>query len=296
MKWDKNLIPNQKGEIIIITGASSGLGKETARVLSKKQAEVIIAVRNLKKGKKVIEEMLNENPNAKLTLKKLDLSNLESVREFAKDIINEYTQLNVLINNAGVMFSPYSETKDGFELQMGTNHFGHFALTGLLMPLLKKSDNSRVVMLSSSGHTMGNINFSDINWGNRKYNPHKAYGDSKIANLYFTYELAKKLEKSANHPKVTVAHPGWTATELQRHSGVMSVLNNFFSQKVDMGILPILRAAFDESAKPGDFFGPKDFFHMKGYPMKHRSNKLSYNMEKAKKLWEISELMTGVKY
>ncbi len=296
IKWDSNNIPSQKGKVVIITGATSGLGKEATKVLADKNATVIMAVRNVKKGESVISEIKNEFPSADISVRELDLTSLESIETFAEGITNDFDRLDILINNAGIMMCPYSKTKDGFEIQMGTNHFGHFALTGYLMPLLKKTKDSRIVATSSAAHNMGNIDFSDINWEKRKYNTQRAYGDSKIANLYFMYELVKKIENEENAPKVTAAHPGWTRTELQRHSGLASFLNNFFSQNVKMGTLPTLRAAIDLEAKSGDYYGPRGFMEMKGYPVKVKSNKLSHDEEAARKLWEVSEKLTGVKY
>ena len=295
-KWSSNHIPNQKGRVAIITGATSGLGKEAARVLAGKNAKVVLAVRNVEKGKKAISEIEKEFPTAELVARALDLTSLESIKSFAEGIINDFDRLDILINNAGIMMCPYSKTKDGFEIQMGTNHLGHFALTGRLMPLLKKTKNSRIVATSSAAHNMGNIDFSDINWEKRKYNTQKAYGDSKIANLYFMYELVKKLENEENAPKVIAAHPGWTRTELQRHSGLVSFLNNFFSQNVKMGTLPTLRAALDQEAKSGEYYGPRGFMEMKGYPVKVKSNKRSHDAEAANKLWKLSEKLTGVKF
>ena len=295
-KWTVENIPDQTGRIVIITGSTSGLGKEAARVLSGKKASVIMAVRNVKKGEGVVNEIKNESPDADVTIRELDLSSLSSIKTFAEGITNDFDRLDILINNAGVMMCPFSKTKDGFEIQMGTNHLGHFALTGLLMPLLKKTDGSRVVATSSMAHRTGNIDFSDLNWEKRKYKTIQAYGDSKLANLYFTYELAKRLGSAGNNPKATVAHPGWTATELQRHAGVFSFLNNFLAQGVDIGTLPTLRAAIDPDAKPGDYFGPSHFFEMRGYPVTVASNKRSHDEEAARRLWEISEELTGVRY
>lgn len=294
--WKNDNIPDQKGRIVIITGATSGLGKEAARVLSGKNATVIMAVRNTEKGEKAAEEIRKEFPGAEISVRSLDLSSLQSVQDFADGINKEFDRLDVLVNNAGIMMCPYSKTQDGFEIQMGTNHLGHFALTGHLMPLLKKTRDSRVVATSSAAHNMGNIDFSDLNWENRKYNTQRAYGDSKIANLYFTYELMRKFNGDENAPIITAAHPGWTRTELQRHSGLASFLNNFFSQNVKMGTLPTLRAAIDVDAQSGDYYGPKGFMEMKGYPVKVKSNKRSHDIEAARKLWELSEEMTGVKY
>lgn len=295
-KWTSSKISDQQGRVVIVTGATSGLGKEASRVLAGKNASVILAVRNTSKGEKVAEEIRKEFKNADVSVRALDLSNLESVKQFSAEILKDYKRLDILINNAGVMMCPFSKTADGFEIQMGTNHLGHFALTGLLMPLLKKTENSRIVSTSSMAHNMGNIDFSDLNWENRKYKTSRAYGDSKLANLYFTYELMRKLKGEVNGPKVLAAHPGWTRTELQRHSGFFSFLNPVLSQGVEMGTLPTLRAAIDEQASSGDYYGPKGFMEMKGYPVKVKSNKRSQDKVAAQKLWKLSEEMTGVSY
>ncbi len=292
--WSVENIPNQTNKIIIITGATSGLGKEATKVLAKKNATVVMAVRNTKKADIVANEIRLDYPEAKLDIRQLDLGSLKSIKAFTSNFLKDYDKLDILINNAGVMACPYSKTEDGFEIQMGTNHFGPFALTGLLFDLLKKTPNSRIVSTSSFAHLRGNINFSDINWETRKYNTAKAYADSKIANLYFTYELAKKCQDG--HPLVTVAHPGWTKTELDRHSGIAAFLGNILAQKVDMGTLPTLRAAFDSEAKSGHFYGPNGLFGIKGYPVKVKSNELSHSETIAKELWEVSQKATGVNY
>lgn len=295
-KWDVTNIPDQKGRVVIITGATSGLGKEAARVLSGKSASVIIAVRNFKKGESVANEIRKEFSDADVTVQELDLTSFTSVKNFSDGFVKDYDRLDILINNAGIMFCPYSKTQDGLEIQMGTNHFGHFALTGYLMPLLKKTKGSRIVATASVAHKSGNIDFSDINWEKRKYKSIQAYADSKIANLYFTYELARKFKSNPDAPKVTAAHPGWTRTDLQRHSGVLRFLNTFFSQGTDMGALPTLRAAIDPIAESGDYFGPSKFFEMHGHPVKVKSNKRSHDKQAALQLWELSEKLTGVEY
>lgn len=295
-KWDASRIADQTGRVIIVTGSTSGIGKETARVLAKKNATVILAVRNVKKGEAVADEIRQEYAAAELSVRDLDLASLESVGAFAEAINRDYDRLDVLINNAGIMMCPYCQTQDGFEIQMGTNHLGHFALTGLLMPLLEKTEGSRIVALSSGAHAMGSIDLSDLNWEERNYNTQRAYGDSKLANLYFTYELARRLESNGNNPRVTAAHPGWTATDLQRHSGLMRFMNVFLAQNVEMGALPTLWAAFDEDAKAGDFFGPEGMFHMRGYPVVQDSSELSHDEHMARELWRVSEEMTGVRY
>jgi NAD(P)-dependent dehydrogenase (short-subunit alcohol dehydrogenase family) len=295
-KWNTNNISDQKDRVIIITGATSGLGKEATKVLASKNATVIMAVRNTTKGEAVAAEFKKALPNAKLDIRKLDLGSLASVKSFAAEINSSYDRLDILINNAGVMMCPYSKTEDGFEIQMGTNHMGHFALTGLLMPLLKKTKNSRIVATSSMAHKQGNIDFDDINWETRDYKTGKAYSDSKIANLYFAYELARKLEGDSNAPTVVTSHPGWTKTELDRHSGVFEFFGNIIAQKVDMGTLPTLRAAIDKESKSGDYYGPEGFLEMRGYPIIVKANEMAHNTAKAKQLWEMSEKMTGVQY
>ena len=294
--WSTDDISDQKGKVIIITGATSGLGKEATRVLIQKNASVIMAVRNVKKGNDAKKEFLQEFPSASISVKELGLSSLESIKQFADTMNSELDKLDILINNAGVMMCPYSKTTDGFELQMGTNHLGPFALTGRLMTLLKKTPDSRVVVTSSLGHRQGKINFSDLNWENRKYKAMGAYADSKIANLFFTYKLVDKLKNDPQAPILCAAHPGWTRTELQRHSNVFSFLNNFFSQSVKDGTLPTLRAATDPNVKPGDYYGPSRFSEMHGSPIKVKSNELSHNSEVAQQLWDLSEQLTTVKY
>ncbi|MFT4740916.1 MAG: NAD(P)-dependent dehydrogenase (short-subunit alcohol dehydrogenase family) [Algoriphagus sp.] len=294
--WSNKDIPNQKDRTIIITGASSGLGKEAAKVLSSKNATVILAVRNVQKAETVAEEIRSDFPNAKLDIRSLDLGSLDSVKAFSKGILSDYNNLDVLINNAGVMMCPYSKTKDGFEIQMGTNHLGHFALTGLLMPLLERTKDSRVVATSSIAHKTGRINLDDLNWESRKYNTTKAYSDSKLANLYFIYELQARLKGKENAPIITASHPGWTKTELDRHSGLASFIGNIIAQTPKMGTLPTLRAATDIHVKSGDYYGPEGFMEMRGYPVKVDANKLAQDKGIANKLWNLSEQLTGVNY
>jgi NAD(P)-dependent dehydrogenase (short-subunit alcohol dehydrogenase family) len=295
-KWDSNDILDQKGRVAVVTGSSSGVGYETARVLAEKNATVILAVRNLKKGNAAAEKILIQHPNADVKVMELDLANLESVRNSAAEFRSQFSRLDLLINNAGVMMPPYSKTEDGFELQFGTNHLGHFALTGLLFDLIKATSGSRIVNVSSSGHNYGDLDFDDLNWEKRPYKKMKAYADSKIANLYFTYELQKRVDRNGGKPLVTAAHPGWTATELQRHVGLIGFLNHFFSQDITMGALPTLYAAVGADVKGSDYYGPSGRREMKGYPKKVESNELSHNQEIARKLWEVSEELTGVNF
>ena len=294
--WNESNIPDQSGKIFIVTGPTSGLGKESVKVLVRKNATVIMAARNINKAESVANEILEENKNAKIDIEELDLSSLESVKNFSHLIIKKYKSLDCLINNAGIMACPYSKTKDGFEIQMGTNHLGHFALTGQLISLLKKTPNSRVVNVSSIAHTSGNIDFDDLNWEKRKYRTWSAYSDTKLANLYFTYELSSKLEEDKGNPIILASHPGWTATDLQRYSGVANFMNIFLGQKVNIGALGGLRAATDSTVKSNDYFGSPSMGGMKGYPVLVKSNELSYNTDNAKKLWKLSEELTGVIY
>ncbi len=293
-KWDASLIPDQSGKIAVVTGASSGIGYEAARMLANKRAKVIIAVRDPVKGNTALDKIIAQNENADVEYMNIDLSDLESVSTFVNEYKNKYDRLDILINNAGVMIPPYSKTKNGFELQMGTNHFGHFALTVQLIDLIKKTPSARIVNVSSNAHKYGNINFDDLAWEKRKYKAWRAYGDSKIANLYFTSELQSRLKDT--DIKVTAAHPGWTATDLQRHSGLVDYLNRFFAMNAEQGALPTLRAATDETARGGDYFGPDGFMEIKGYPVKVETNDLANNPAKAKKLWEVSEELTGAKF
>jgi NAD(P)-dependent dehydrogenase (short-subunit alcohol dehydrogenase family) len=295
-KWDADNIPEQKGRIAVVTGASSGIGFEAARVLASKGAQVMIAVRSLEKGNAAADKIRRQNPNADVKVMELDLANLESVEKFAETFRNSYSRLDLLINNAGVMIPPYSKTADGFELQFGTNHLGHFALTGALLELLTGTKDARVVNVASGAHNVGNLNFDDLQWEKRSYSSWRAYGDSKISNLYFTYELNKKLKENGLDTIAVAAHPGYTATELQRHVSFIAFLNNFFAQDVSMGALPTLRAATEKNLKGGEYFGPGGFMEMWGQPVEVQSNKLSKDEEIAKKLWEVSENLTGVKF
>lgn len=295
--WNAENIPSQKGRVAIVTGSSSGIGYETARVLANKEASVILAVRNMDKGNKVLTKIRQQHPDSDVQVLQLDLANLASVKNFATNFKQNYSRLDLLINNAGVMIPPYTKTVDGFELQFGTNHLGHFALTGQLLSLLLSTKGSRIVNVSSGAHAMGKIDFDDLAWEKRSYAPWKAYGDSKLANLYFSYELDRQLKAHQLDPIVTAAHPGWTATELQRTAGnVMAYLNGFFAQDITIGALPTLRAAIEPQLKGGEYFGPQGFMELRGYPIPVASNELSQDQAIAKQLWQVSAELTGVKF
>lgn len=294
--WTAENISDQKGKVVIVTGSSSGIGYEAARVLANKNAKVIIAVRNLEKGEKAKAKILAQNENADLLVMQIDLSDLSSVKSFAEEFNQKFNKLDILINNAGVMIPPYSKTKDGFELQFGTNHLGHFALTLQLLDLIRKTPNARIVTVSSGAHKFGNINFNDLNWETRKYSAWRAYGDSKIANLYFTSELSKRIGDEDNKILVTAAHPGWTATELQRHSGLFEFLNGFFAMSIEQGTLPTLRAATDPDVQNGNYYGPHSIGEYRGYPVIVQPNALAKDESIAKKLWKVSEELTNIKF
>ncbi len=271
-----------------MTGANSGLGEVTARELAKAGAAVVLACRNTDKAAAVAESI---GPNA--TVAQLDLADLASVRSFAESV----DRVDVLVNNAGLMAVPQRKTADGFEMQFGTNHLGHFALTGLLLP--KVTD--RVVTVSSGAHRAGNISIDDPNWEKRKYERWSAYGQSKLANLMFARELQRRLSRAGSKVTSYSAHPGYAATNLQSHTEsifdpLMAVGNKIFGQSAEMGALSQLFAATSPDAEGGEFYGPKNFFGTRGYPAKSASSGRSKDTAMAAQLWELSERLTGVTY
>jgi NAD(P)-dependent dehydrogenase (short-subunit alcohol dehydrogenase family) len=295
-KWTTENIPDQTGKIAIVTGSNTGIGFDTARLLAENGAKVIIAVRTIEKGEDAAKRIYEKVPHPDLSVVKLDLADLESVKQFAETFKSECSQLDLLINNAGVMIPPYTKTKDGFELQFGTNHLGHFALTAHLLDVLKSTVNSRVVNVASLAHTRGELDFDDLNWENRSYSAWKAYGDSKLANLYFTYELNRKFEDHNDNTIAVAAHPGGTSTDLARHSYLMGIFAGILGQSSAMGAMPTIRAAVDENVKGGEYYGPDGFGEFYGNPIKVDSSDLSKDEMIAKRLWTVSEEMTGVKF
>ncbi len=296
-QWNFEAIPDQSGRTAIVTGANTGIGYETARALARKGAQVILACRDEQKGAAAAERIQAEKPAGSVRAQALDLSDLESVKRFAERFKAEHQRLDLLINNAGVMVPPKSQTKQGFELQFGTNHLGHFALTAHLLPLLQRTADSRVVVVSSGAHHMGHIAFDDLQFAQRGYKPWAAYAQSKLANLLFALELQRRLQAAGAKTVVTAAHPGWTATDLQRSSSVISkVFNPLFAMKPPEGALPTLRAATDPAASAGDYYGPKNFFEMTGPPVRARINKHAQDQQVAARLWTVSEKLTGVHF
>jgi NAD(P)-dependent dehydrogenase (short-subunit alcohol dehydrogenase family) len=293
--WTAENIPNQTGKIAIVTGANSGIGFEMARALARKQGTVILACRNKEKGEAAVGQIVQEYPQAKAFLLQLDLSDLTSVRRFANEFTGHYNRLDILINNAGIMATPFGKTADGFELQFGTNHLGHFALTGLLSNLVIRTPRARVVTVSSGGHRFAKMDFDNLN-GEKDYDRQRAYAQSKLANLLFTYELQRRFEGAKVDAIAVAAHPGWTATNLQAQWRLIRMLNVFLAQQPKMGALPALYAATAPDVQGGDYYGPRGWQEMRGYPTKVQSSDSSHDRAVAAKLWKISEELTGVRY
>jgi len=298
--WTIDNIPDQSGRVVIVTGANAGLGFQTARVFAQKGAHVILACRSSKKGQVAVDSILSEYPNAKVELRLLDLSDLDSVKTFSTEFVQKNDKLHMLILNAGVMVPPKSETKQGFEIQFGVNHLAHFALTGHLLPTLKQTKNSRVVTLSSTAADIpkseNDFDLNDLMWRDRVYRTWTVYGCSKLCNQLFCIELHRRLTKAGLDIKSVACHPGWSQTDLQRTSYLFAVLNYFFGQPAELGCLPTLRAAIDPNVKGGEYYGPNGRKQLNGYPVKVEMTKMATNEEYASRLFDISENLTGVKY
>ena len=295
-KWTTTDIPDQTGRTAVITGANTGLGYETATALAAKGAHVVLAVRNIEKGKAAADLITRANPGASVAVQELDLSSLESIRSAADELRSKCDSIDLLINNAGVMMTPKSTTKDGFELQFGTNHLGHFTFTNLLLDRLLAAPGSRIVTVSSQGHRfVRGIRFDDLQW-ERDYNRVRAYGQSKLANLMFTYELQRRLR--GTDTLAVAAHPGGSNTELTRNlprlvAALMPVFEPLF-QGADMGALPTLRAATDPGVLGGQYFGPDGFGEQRGYPKVVASSVASHDVDAQRRLWAVSEELTSV--
>lgn len=294
--WTFQDIPDQSGRTAIVTGANTGIGFETARMLALKGAEVVLACRNLEKGQAALERIRNEKASARLSVESLDLSDLDSVAAFAQTAGFKYAALDLLVNNAGVMVPPLGRTKQGFELQLGTNHLGHFALTARLLPLLQLRPGARVVVVSSGAQRLGRIHFEDLNWEQRPYRAWLAYGQSKLANMLFALELHRRLSASGSSVRVTAAHPGFTATELQRTSGVARFMNPLVAMSPADGALPTLRAATDPEATGGSYWGPARFFELSGPPVLVPVPAVARDETVATRLFAVSEQLTGVAF
>jgi NAD(P)-dependent dehydrogenase (short-subunit alcohol dehydrogenase family) len=295
-KWTEKDIPDLTGKIIVVTGANKGLGYETVRMLNAKNASVIMACRSIEKGKRALGKIESLNRNTHITLMRLDLSDMESIRSFAEEFLRRHDRLDILINNAGVILTRYSHTKDGLEIQFGTNHIGHFLLTGLLIDRLTSTEQSRVVTVSSLAHKWGRLNLDDLNWERRKYRTIRAYGDSKISNLYFGYELNRKLSKKGYSTMSVASHPGWAATSPLSDDFFSRWGSKIVAQRVDKSALTTLYAGVSNEVSGGDFIGPSGLLQIRGYPKKVRSNDISYDESIARCLWEKSEQICGMKW
>ncbi len=298
-KWTTSDIPDQTGRTAVITGANTGLGYETAKALAAKGAHVVLAVRNTDKGNEAAARIGDASPGASVGVQKLDLTSLDSIRHAAEELRSRHDTIDLLINNAGVMFTPKSTTADGFELQFGTNHLGHFAFTGLLLDRVLAAAGSRVVTVSSVGHRFARngIRFDDLQW-QKDYSRVGAYGQAKLANLLFTYELQRRLQ--GTDTIAAAAHPGGSRTELTRNLppliGAATKLAEPLFQSADMGALPQLRAATDPSVIGGQYFGPDGFGEQRGYPVVVASSRASHDVDAQHRLWTISEELTGVTF
>ena len=303
-KWTAQDIPALTGKIIVVTGANSGLGFECSKILAKKGATVVMTARNMDKGEKAKAAILNENPQGALDLMKLDVGNLQSVREFAEAFKTKYDRLDILLNNAGLMAIPRQETVDGFEMQLGVNHLGHFALTGLLLDIITQTPNALIHNVTSSANFMGKINFDDL-MGEKEYGRWTAYGQSKLANVLFTFELQKRLKAAGYATMANVSHPGLVYGNLQENSMKESdtagemwfyrIARPLLARDISRGIEPMLYAMTSSEAKGGALYGPK-YMHHYGSPAAVKANKTAYDTDTLQRFWKISEELTGITY
>jgi NAD(P)-dependent dehydrogenase (short-subunit alcohol dehydrogenase family) len=303
MRWTAADVPDQTGRTAVVTGANCGIGFETARVLARHGALVVLACRDADKAKQAADRIRAEDRRGSTAIVRLDLASLASVREAAEEIRSAYPRVDLLINNAGVMELPYERTEDGFELTFATNHLGHFALTGLVLDRLLETPGSRIVNMSSQGHADGVMNFDDLQ-SERGYQPAQAYFQSKLANLLFSYELDRRLRAASAPAMALASHPGVVRTNLFRTRSKLNqalisprlrVINFWFAQSVQLGALPTLRAATDPSARGGEFYGPRRRFDT-GHPARVESSARSYDVAAQARLWAVSEQLTGVSY
>lgn len=302
MRWTENDVPDQTGRLAIVTGSNTGLGYDTARVLAARGADVVMACRDTAKGDAAAARIRQLSPAAKVTVHKLDLGSLTSVKQAGAELAAAYPRIDLLINNAGVMYPPKSTTADGFELQFGTNHLGHFALTGLLLGNLLPVEGSRVVVVASIAHNIrAKIDFDDLQWERRRYDRVASYGQSKLANLMFAYDLQRRLAAAKAKTIAVAAHPGVAATELVRHiPGAGLPGFNWVSGKIlnsaELGALPTLRAATDQTVQGGQYYGPDGIKELRGYPKLVSSSKQSQDVAIQERLWKVSEELTGVTF
>ena len=301
--WTPASIPDQSGRTVIITGASSGIGETAAAALAARGAEIVLAVRDQRRGDATRGRIVGRHPEARVSVSLLDMADLSSVRAFADRTLGSIGQLDVLLNNAGLgMQSARATTVDGFERQFGTNHLGHFALTGLLMPVLLKAPAPRVVAISSIAHRRGRIDFDDLQ-GERSYNGSKAYSQSKLANLMFALELDRRARAAHSRLVSVAAHPGVATTGFVAATGmpglmatVVNAAIGVFGQDADAGALPGLYAATMPDVIGGEFWGPDGFLEIRGAPKPGRISPHALDRTAWKRLWTVSEQLTGVHY
>ncbi|MGB3893664.1 MAG: SDR family NAD(P)-dependent oxidoreductase [Mycolicibacter sinensis] len=300
-KWTAEDVPDQTGRVAVITGSNTGIGFHTALVLAEHGAAVVLAVRDLDKGRAAAESITKACPQAAVEVQELDLSSLASVREAADALGAAHSRIDLLINNAGVMYTPKQTTVDGFELQFGTNHLGHFALTGLLLPRMMRVKGSRVVTVSSMAHRiMAAIHFDDLQW-EHGYNRIAAYGQSKLANLMFTFELQRRLAAKRKSTIAVAAHPGTANTELTRYLPPFlrpadRLLLPLVVQSAAMGALPTLRAATDTKVAGGQYYGPGGLGEQRGHPKLVDASKQARDVELQQRLWAVSQELTGIDF
>jgi NAD(P)-dependent dehydrogenase (short-subunit alcohol dehydrogenase family) len=302
--WTVTDVPDQSGRTVVVTGANAGVGLAAAKVLAGRGATVLLACRNVGKGERAADEIRTDVTDAQVSVVGLDLASLASVRKAADAIRSGAPRLDVLINNAGVMQVPYQRTDDGFELTLATNHLGHFALTGLLLDRLLETPGSRIVTVSSIAHKRGVIRFDDLQ-SESSYNASSAYEQSKLANLLFTYELNDRLEAAGRDTIALAAHPGNARTSLWKSSSRLEnalisprlhVLNFWLVQSAERGALPTLRASVDPTARGGEYYGPAGAFEFTGSPRRVESSAASRDVTARRRLWKVSEELTGVSY
>jgi NAD(P)-dependent dehydrogenase (short-subunit alcohol dehydrogenase family) len=302
VRWTAADVPDLHGRLAIVTGASSGIGLEAARVLARHGARVVLACRDADKARDAQAQIRASAPDTPVQVQQLDLASLASVRKAADELIESTDRIDLLINNAGQMWPPRSFTEDGFEQQFGVNHLGHFALTGLLLDHMRQVPGSRVVTVSSGGHRRGTMEFEDLNWERTKYNAANAYGRSKLANLMFTYELQRRLAAAEAETIAVAAHPGMVPTPLMRHAKgalrlVVGVVLKVAGQRdAALGALPTLRAATDPAVRGGEYYGPDGRYEAKGYPVLVKSSELAHDAAAQQRLWQESERLTGVSF